>query len=129
MNNMNINNMNMNNMNNMNMNNINMNNINMNNMNVTNNQNQLNKIPEESEDTIFITFTFLKNKRQIYLDVDRKIKFSDAVNMLMNKYEWLKTMKNLRYSFNNKNIDKTKFNQTLLEIGIDESSDIHILSD
>ena len=134
MNNMNMNNMNMmNNMNNMNMNNMNMMN-NMNNMNMVNkmnnqNLNQLDEVPEESGDTIFITFTFIKNKRQIYLDVARSIKFREVINMLTNKYEWLKKIPNIRYSFNNSVIDKNKLDKTLFDLGIDESSDIHILSD
>ena len=136
MNNMNMMNMNMmNNMNNMNMNNMNMMN-NMNNMNMVNkmnnqnqNLNQLDEVPEESGDTIFITFTFIKNKRQIYLDVARSIKFREAINMLTNKYEWLKSIKKIKYSFNKSVIDEKKFDKTLSELGIDESSDIHILSD
>ena len=73
-------------------NNNNMNNMNiMNNMNLANNMNMNNQnqddLPQETEDTIFITFTFKKNKKQIYIDIGRNQTLNEAINILKNKYE------------------------------------------
>ena len=143
-NNMNMNN-NMNNMNNMNkMNNMNMmnnmnvnmvNNMNMNNMNMMNNnanmnnQNQASSNPQEAENTIFVTFTFKKNKKQIYIDIGRNQTFKEALDILKNKYEWLKTIPNQKYSFNDRIIKESEFDKTITQLKIDESSDIFILTD
>ena len=125
----------MNNMSNMNMmnNNINMMN-NMNNMNMMNNninmnnQNQFPQSPQESEDTIFVTFTFMKNKKQIYIDIGKNQTFKEAISILVNKYEWLKNMGNLKFTFKGRTIEKNEYNKTIMALGIDESSDISIIN-
>ena len=130
-NNMNMNNMNM--MNNMNVNmvnNMNMNNMNMVNNNVNmNNQNQVSSNPQEEENTIFVTFTFKKNKKQIYIDIGRDQTFKEALDILENKYEWLKNIHNKKYSFSNRVIKENEFNKTIKQLGIDGSADIFILTD
>jgi hypothetical protein len=99
----------------------------MNNNNNMNNQNQASLNPQETEDTIFVTFTFKKNKKQIYIDIGRDQTFREALDILKNKYEWLKPMPNLKYSFNNHIILENEFNKTIKQLGINESSDIFIL--
>ena len=103
----------------------------MNNMNIMNNMNMNNQnqddLPQETEDTIFVTFTFKKNKKQIYIDIGINQTFNEAINILKNKYEWLKNMNNLKYSFNGQILLENKFNMTIKALGINESSDISIL--
>ena len=114
-----------NNFNNMNfmMNNLNMNNMNLdNNININNNFN--NQEQEDDKDIIFITFTFKKGK-QIFLDINKNQTFQNAITQLEDKYEWLKNIKNRKYTFNNKIIEN--YNQTLTQLKIEESSNIIIL--
>ena len=124
------NNVNFNNANQMNFNNINNNNIIQNNqqMNMFNNSNNNGGIQgeEENPNLIFITFTFKKGK-QIYIDVDKNAKFSDVLVQLMEKYEWLNDIGKISYFFNK--IQIKDFNKTLNELGIDDNSDILILTE
>ena len=124
------NNMNFNNNNQMNFNNINNNNIFQNNqqMNMFNNSNDNNNMQEEEENPnlIFVTFTFKKGK-QIYIDVDKNAKFSDALEQLMEKYEWLNDIGKKSYFFNKTEIKN--FNKTLYELGIGDNADILILTE
>lgn len=102
------------------------NNLNLQNNNLSfTNENKQNS--ESSENTIFIIFTFKKNKKQIYIDAPRNIAFSNAINMLEKKYEWLKSISIKNYTFNNKIIKTNDYNKTLLELGIDDDSEIFIL--
>ena len=126
-------NMNMNNMNNMNMmgnnnmnNNMNMNMFVNNNMNNNmNNQNQPFPDQEESKNSIFITFTYPK-RGQVYLDVDRNQIFTEVIRLLKNKYEWVNSIKNPKYSVNGKPILPSQFNLPINKLGIEESTDISI---
>ena len=116
--------------NNMNMvNNIDM----MNNMNIMNNNMNANNLNQESfnaeEETIFVTFTFKKNKKQIFIDINRNQTFREAIEILENKYEWYKSLPNKKYSFNNRIIRENDFNKTIKQLGINESLDIFILTD
>ena len=98
--------------------------------NITNNNQNQNKSdlpPQNTENTIFVTFTFKKNKKQIYIDVDKKETFLNALKILEDKYEWLKTINKKKYCFNNKII--SNYQQRICDIGIDENSDIFILTD
>ena len=118
----------------MNINNFNnqMNGMNMNtkmvlNCIIQNNINKKNNFPvqqNEEEDTIFVTFTFDFNKKQIYLDVNENWTFENALFLLHDKYNWLETMKNKKYFFQNKEI--TNYKMTLKDLGITESSDVII---
>ncbi len=132
MNNMNINNMNMNNMNNMNMNN--MNNMNMNNMNmnINNNVNKLNNLANNNnnlnnkgnEKIIFVTFTFEKYNKQIFIDVCENERFENVKKELEEKYNWLKSLQNKKFFFENKEINNPS--ATLKELKIDNNCDIKI---
>ena len=79
---------------------------------------------EDDKDIIFITFTFKKGK-QIFLDINKNQTFQNAITQLEDKYEWLKNIKNRKYTFNNKIIEN--YNQTLTQLKIEESSNIIIL--
>ena len=55
--------------------------------------------------------------------------FSGALKILKDKYDWLNTIPNQKYFFNNKIIPMSDYNKTVKALGIDESSDIFILTD
>ena len=131
--------MNMNNQKNNQINNqMNMNNFNNNNMNVKtdmvlqclknynpNNNNTIFGNPfKEEGNTIFITFTFEKNGKQIYLDANENNSFENTLQVLLFKYNWLQTLNNKRYFFENKEITNSKL--SLKNLGIIDSSDIII---
>ena len=120
-------NMNINNFNNMKNNTCINNNFNFPFMNENNNSDRENN--QEKEELIFVTFTFKKNKKQIYIDVDKNETFRGALIILEDKYEWLKTIPNIRYTFNNKIIRTSDYGKKLCQLGIDEYSDIFMLTD
>ena len=140
--NMNMNNMNMNNMNNMNMNNMNMNMNNMNinniNMNLNNNVNKLNNLTNNNNNfnnnnnsnnqvkgnIIFVTFTFEKYNKQIFIDVCENEKFVNVQKELEDKYSWLRSLQNKKFFFKNKEI--TNLSATLKELKIENNCDIKI---
>ena len=93
--------------------------------------NQQPQVPEAEENTIFVTFTFKKNKKQLFIDVSPDSTFADAIFILENKYEWLKALSQRNYSIhinnnNEKPIQRRNYNTTLKDLDINESSDIWI---
>ena len=120
-------NMNINNFNNMKNNTCINNNFNFPFMNENNNSDRENN--QEKEELIFVTFTFKKNKKQIYIDVDKNETFRGALIILEDKYDWLKTIPNIRYTFKNKIIRASDYGKKLCQLGIDEYSDIFMLTD
>ena len=72
---------------------------------------------------ITIYFNFVKNNKKIYLDINKNEKFKNAVDELKEKYNWLKNIRNLKFSFNNKIVNN---NKTLTENGIVDGSEIII---
>ena len=120
-------NMNINNFNNMKNNTCINNNFNFPFMNDNNNSDRENN--QEKEELIFVTFTFKKNKKQIYIDVDKNETFRGALIILEDKYDWLKTIPNIRYTFNNKIIRTSDYGKKLCHLGIDDNSDIFMLTD
>ena len=124
---------NMNNFNNMNYinnmsgnNNMNMLNNNIINNNLLNNFNLNinNRFQPNDENFIFVTFTFKKNRRQIYIDVDENDTFGNMLKRLESKYDYLKTIRNKSYLYKDKII--SDFSKTLKQLNIDEASDIYI---
>ena len=100
-----------------------------------NNDNQINNQaannvsqPNNKENEIFVTFTFQKNKEQIYIDVDKYATFSNALAMLENKYNWLKKIKQKKYYLNKKEIEPKSFGETLTKLHIKDNSDIIIVA-
>ena len=119
--NLNINNMNVNN----NLNNMNVKNNNMNNfLNNIMNLNNMNNINNNKERLIFVTFTFEKYGKQIFLDVDENETFGDMVKELKEKYNWLRSLSIKKFFFNNKEINN--FNKKVKELNLINNSDIKI---
>ena len=133
MNNLNLNNnINYMNKNNKNLNNMNFNNLNMNNMNVNNNinnnvnnnmnLNNMNNFNNNKGKIIFVTFTFEKYNKQIFIHACEYEKFDNVVKELEEKYKWLKSLQNKKFYFKNKEINNC--NKTLKELKIEDNSDI-----
>ena len=124
MNNINMNNNMYNNMNNnMNNNNMNMNN-NMNNNVINNNFNQNNIIQNHNIDGIVcLIFTFPAYKKDIYIDIGENETFNKVIEELKEKYMWLNKLKDLKFVYNNKEIDG---NKTVKENGLNDSNKIVI---
>ena len=135
----NMNNMNMNNNNNLNFygnnNNINNNNNfnsvqNNNGNNIFNNKNNLinNKIYSKNTDkNIFLTFTFEKYNKQIYIDINENDTFNNIIIELEEKYNWLKGIQNKTYLLNDKEIKKDEFSKTGKILGIVDNTNIVII--
>ena len=124
MNNINMNNNMYNNMNNnMNNNNMNMNN-NMNNNVINNNFNQNNIIQNHNIDGIVcLIFTFPAYKKDIYIDIGENETFNKVIEELKEKYMWLNKLKDLKFVYNNKEING---NKTVKENGLNDSNKIVI---
>lgn len=93
--------------------------------------NQQPQIQGAEENIILVTFTFKKNKKQLFIDVSPDSTFAEAISILENKYEWLKALLQRNYSINinsnnEKPISEEDYNKTLKGLGINESSDIWI---
>ena len=117
---------------NMNNNNIQNNNINSNQNNMKNNvsfnnksniNNQNCQNTETNNGYIFVTFTFKKYNKQIFLDIYENMLFKDVIIQLEEKYSWLKSIKNKYYYFKDKKID---INKTVKKLNIKDNSDIII---
>lgn len=96
------------------------------------NNNKQTQPQPEKQNLIFVTFTFKKNKKQIYIDVSPDNTFAEAIFILENKYEWLKALPQRNYSINinsnnEKLISEKDYNKTLKDLGIGEDSDIYII--
>ena len=107
----------------LNNNNININNT-MNNNNI-NNKNQNQQILEGN--IIFVSFTFIKNRKQIYIDVNENETFENAIKLLDKKYTWFPLTENKIYFLKDKQI--TNYKMTLKNLGIEDSSDVTIKCD
>ena len=90
--------------------------------NIINNNNQNQQVPEGN--IIFVTFTFIRNKKQIFIDVNENETFGNAIKLLAEKYTWFNTNENNIYFFGDKQITNPKM--TLKSLGIEDSSDITI---
>ena len=115
--------------NNMN-NNMNMNmNNNMNNNLINNNYNQNNIIQDQNntnynfDGIVCLIFTFPAYKKDIYIDIGENEKFSKVIDELKEKYMWLNKLKDLKFLYKDKEIDK---NKTVKENGLDDSNKIVI---
>ena len=100
-------------------------NINIHNSVNPNIENNNNNGPSTNDDEITIYFNF-RNDKQIYLDVNKNIKFNEVINQLKEKYEWLKPIKILGYVINGRSIE---MNKSCAENGIEDSSKILIIEE
>ena len=111
-------------------NNIALNNNNINTNNTTNNNNINNKNQNQQileGNIIFVSFTFIKNRKQIYIDVNENETFENAIKLLDKKYTWFPLTENKIYFFKDKQI--TNYKMTLKNLGIEDSSDVTIKCD
>jgi len=108
-----------NNFSNMNINNINSNfnnNFNFNNNNINYNQN-------DNLENIHLNFIFKEYKKKIYLDINENELFSNTINQLEDKYQWLRRINGKQYFFHKNQIAQ---NKTIKEIGLVNNSNISI---
>ena len=96
-----------------------------NNQNINMNNSANPNIENNKNDEITIYFN-VRSDKQIYLDVNKNIKFNEAINRLKEKYDWLKTMKIIGYLINGRRID---MNKSCAENGIEDSSKIIIVEE
>ena len=104
--------------------NINNNNINSNfnnNFNFDNNNIKLNQ--NDHLKNISLRFIFKEYKKEIYLDIDENELFSNAINQLEDKYQWLRRIKGKKYFFHKNEINQ---NKTIKENGLLNNSNISI---
>ena len=97
-----------------------MNNINNSNNNFINNEinsiknNDLNNL----EDFICIIFSFEEYNKQIFIDVDDNLEFRKVIELLEEKYIWLRYIKERTYIFKNKEITEEEMNYSIKKLGI-----------
>ena len=103
----------------------------LNNLQNNNNMNNTkiieNNIAHNQEKFIFITFTFAKNKKQIYIDVNENDSFENTINLIEEKYNWLRNIKERTYFLKDNKISDYKL--SLKQLGIFDNSDIIIKTD
>ena len=73
---------------------------------------------------LFNNPTFIKNRKQIYIDVNENETFENAIKLLDKKYTWFPLTENKIYFFKDKEI--TNYKLTLKNLGIEDSSDVTI---
>jgi len=73
---------------------------------------------------IFLTFTFKKYNKQIFIDVLDNILFSQVIKELQDKYAWLKKIKKKLYYFEGIELNG---NKNIKEYGIKDNSDITVI--
>jgi hypothetical protein len=78
-----------------------------------------------NEQVVFLTFTFEKYNKNIFIDVDRNDKFKEVIKKLEEKYSWLTTITNKLYIYDKKQIGN--FNLTINELGMVDGSDIKVI--
>jgi len=119
-----MNNNNFSNMNNMNFinNNMNKNNNNYNQNNIIQNQNQ-NNTNYNIDGIIWLTFTFPAYNKDICIDFNENETFNKVIDKLKKKYIYLNRLKDLKFVYNNKEIDG---NRTVKQNGLNESNKIII---
>ena len=77
---------------------------------------------KEKENKINLIFK-LNEKKNLYLDINKNKKFKEMIEILKNKYLWLKYFKNINFIFKENVISK---NKTIEEIGLENNSIISI---
>ncbi len=94
---------------------------NNNNNNNINNQNNNNNMRKKD---IFITFTFAKYNKQIFIDVNGEDLFQNVLKELEDKYNWLKSLNGKKYFYNNEDI--TNSPKTINKLKLVDNSNIVI---
>ena len=87
-----------------------------------------NQMPEKNQKgkkiMVYFKFKFRKDGKEIYLEIDNTEKWGQALIELKDKYNWLKSMKNLKFKFGNRTLNDLK---SLEENGLDDGSEIDII--
>ena len=78
-----------------------------------------------NEQIVFLTFTFEKYNKNIFIEVNGNDRFEEVIKKLEEKYSWLTTINNKLYIYDKKQI--ANFNMTLNELGIVDNSDIKVI--
>ena len=76
--------------------------------------------------SVFITFTYEPNNKQVFIDSKDNETFLDVINLLENKYNWLKKIQNKFYFYENKEIQSNQMNIRIKDLGIKDNSSIII---
>ena len=76
--------------------------------------------------SIFITFTYEPQYKQVFIDSKDNDKFSDVISLLEKKYNWIGKIPNKYYFFENKEIQKNQMNIIIRDLGIKDNSNIII---
>ena len=98
------------------MNNINNSNINF--INNTDNSIKNNDMNNSEENLICIIFSFEEYNKQIFIDVNENLEFREVIELLEDKYIWLKYIKERAYIFKKKEITKEQMNYSVKKLGI-----------
>ena len=100
-------------------------------MNDKNNEN--NKLTDNNNKTkenfICIIFSFEKYDKHIFIDTSENKKFSEVIELLEEKYVWLKHIKEKSYIYKNQKIGRKKKKKTIKELQICTNDIIYIQSD
>ena len=96
---------------------------NIQNNNILNSQSNLMSFSQNN--LTYLTFTFEKYNKNIFIEVDGNDKFIEVIKKLEKKYIWLETIKNKLYIYDKKQIGN--FNLTLNELGIVEDLVIKVI--
>ena len=107
-------------------NNISNNSNNQNNNIISQNNNSGNNNKSIQKD-IFLTFTFQKYNKQIFLDINANDTFSNILEELTEKYNWLNSIKGKKYFLNEREIKENEFSKTAESLGIKDNSNIVIV--
>ena len=96
---------------------------------ISNNNNSGNNktYAKKDDKNIFLTFTFSKNHKQIFIDVNENDIFENVIRELEEKYSWLQTFQYKTYFLDNKEIKKEDFSKTVKNLKIVDNSNIVII--
>ena len=125
-NNMNINFNNYNNINNFYNNNINNNNISNDNIWNRNNENRYdtdNNDIFDNKNEIVLYFEF-ENGKELYINVDESMSFKKAIDLLYDKYSWIKNVNIKDFIYNKRKLD---LNKSIKENGLKDNANIRII--
>ena len=78
----------------------------------------------EDNNDITVYFIFEKYNKKIYINANINEKLSKVISELIEKYNWLKHIRNLKFYLDKKLLDE---NKTLAENGIQDDSEINII--
>ena len=78
------------------------------------------------DNSVFITFTYKPQNKQVFIDSKDNETFLDVINLLENKYNWLKKIPIKYYFYQNNEIQRNQMNIRIRDLGIKDNSSIII---